>query len=69
MEFMLVAAATSLYFFGIGAANPLLPKFVVDELGGSEATAGVVMGAFAVASLVARSPFGRLGNRRDRASW
>ncbi len=63
-EFLILALSTTLYFVGMGASNPLMPKFVVDELGGSEATAGVVMGSFAVAALVTRSPLGRLGDRR-----
>lgn len=63
-EFLILAAATTLYFVGMGASNPLMPKFVVDELGGSDATAGLVMGSFAVAALAFRSPFGRLGARR-----
>jgi MFS family permease len=63
-EFMILALSTTLYFVGMGASNPLMPKFVVDELGGSEATAGLVMGSFAVAALATRSPFGRLGDRR-----
>jgi len=63
-EFLILAAATTLYFVGMGASNPLMPKFVVDELGGSGATAGLVMGSFAVAALATRSFFGRLGARR-----
>lgn len=63
-EFLTLAAATTLYFFGMGASNPLMPKFVVDELGGTEATAGFVMGSFAVAALATRVGFGRLGDRR-----
>lgn len=63
-EFLVLAAATMLYFVGMGASNPLIPKFVVDELDGSEAIAGVVMGTFAVSALVTRSWFGRLGDRR-----
>lgn len=63
-EFLVLATSTSLYFIGMGASNPLMPKFVVDELGGSDATAGVVMGSFAVSALLTRSLFGRLGDRR-----
>ena len=63
-EFLTLATATMLYFFGMGASNPLMPKFVVDELGGTEATAGFVMGTFAVAALVTRVGFGRLGDRK-----
>lgn len=63
-EFLTVAAATMLYFFGMGASNPLLPEYVVDELGGSESTAGLVVGVFAIAALVTRAGWGRLGGRR-----
>jgi predicted MFS family arabinose efflux permease len=63
-EFLILATATMLYFAGMGASNPLIPKFVVDELGGSEAVAGIVFGTFAVSALVTRSWFGRLGDRR-----
>jgi MFS family permease len=63
-EFLTLGVATMLYFFGMGATNPLMPKFVVDELGGTEATAGFVMGTFAIAALLTRVFFGRLGDRR-----
>ncbi|MCB0991484.1 MAG: MFS transporter [Acidimicrobiales bacterium] len=63
-EFLTVAAATSLYFLGMGASNPLLPEYVVDDLGGSESTAGLVVGVFAVSALVTRVGWGRLGGRR-----
>jgi MFS family permease len=62
-EFLILAAATSLFFLGMGAANPLTPQFVVDVLGGTETTAGVVMGSFAISSLLLRSWYGRLGDR------
>jgi MFS family permease len=63
-EFVILAVATVLYFVGLGAVNPLMPPFVVDELGGSEVVAGVVMGMFAVSALLTRSWFGRMGDRR-----
>ncbi|MET0909438.1 MAG: MFS transporter [Ilumatobacteraceae bacterium] len=63
-EFLILACATMLYFLGMGAANPIMPKFVVDDLGGTEVVAGIVMGSFAVSSLLTRSWFGRLGDRR-----
>jgi MFS family permease len=62
-EFITLATATSLYFLGMGASNPLMPKFVVDVLHGTETTAGLVMGVFAIAALATRSPFGRYGDR------
>ncbi|MET0143752.1 MAG: MFS transporter [Ilumatobacteraceae bacterium] len=63
-EFAILAVSTSLFFGGMGALNPLLAKFVVDELHGSDAMAGVVVGSFAVSSLVLRSWCGRFGDRR-----
>ena len=58
---MLVA---SVFHLGTGALNALLPRFVVDELGGSEATAGFVMGSMAFSALFSRVWFGRLADRR-----
>jgi len=56
--------ASMLFFLCLGASNPLLPRFVVDELGGSKSLAGVVVGSIAVSSLLFRGYFGRLGGRR-----
>lgn len=63
-EFLILGASTMLFFGAMGASNPLLPKFVVDVLGGSQTTAGIVIGSFAVSSLALRSSFGRMGGRR-----
>ena len=41
-----------------------MPRFVVDELGGTETTAGIVMGSLAVSSLLTRPWYGRLADRR-----
>jgi MFS family permease len=57
-------ACASVYFLGNGALNALLPRYVVDELGGTEVTAGVVMGSMAVSALFTRMWFGRLGDMR-----
>jgi MFS family permease len=54
----------SAFFLGAGALNALLPRFVVDALGGSELTAGIVMGSMALSALVLRPWFGRLADRR-----
>lgn len=56
-------ASASVFFLGTGALNALLPRFVVDELGGSELTAGVVMGSMAVSALLTRVWFGRMSDR------
>lgn len=53
-----------LFFVGMGASNPILPQFVSDELGGSDTIVGIVAGSFAISSLLSRSLFGRLGDRR-----
>jgi MFS family permease len=63
-EFWILAASTSVYFLGIGSLNVLVPTYVVDELGGSEATSGFVMGSMAVTALLARPWFGRMADRR-----
>ncbi len=63
-EFVILAASTMAFFFAMGAANPILPRFVDDQLGGSKAAVGMVLGATAVASLLVRPYFGRLGDRR-----
>jgi hypothetical protein len=53
-EFWALTAASSIYFAGSGILNALMPTFVVDELGGSEATAGTVMGVLAISALAMR---------------
>ena len=63
-QFVILATATSCFFLGAGAVNVLLPQYVVDDLGGSEASAGVAMGSMAVSALVSRVWFGRLADRR-----
>lgn len=56
-------AASVLYFGGAGILNALVPTYVVDELGGTEATAGTVMGSIAITSLLSRPYFGRVADR------
>ena len=53
-EFAILMVTASVYFLATGAVNALLPKFVVDELGGTEATAGFVMGSAAFSALATR---------------
>ncbi len=62
--FWLVLSSAALFFFGFGTMNALIPTFVVDELDGTEATAGFVMGSFAITALVSRVWWGRLSDRR-----
>lgn len=63
-EFLLLIATGITYSLGTGALNALLPPFVVDELGGTEATAGFVMGSMAITALLSRTVLGRIAGRR-----
>lgn len=63
-EFLTLGLSTMLFFGAMGAVNPLLPEFVKDELGGSDTEVGIVFGVVAVASVLVRPVFGRLGDRR-----
>jgi len=62
-EFATLMVVASVYFLATGAVNALLPTFVVDELGGTEATAGFVMGSAAFSALATRIWFGRTADR------
>ncbi len=62
-EFGVLMFGSTLYFGGTGILNALVPTYVVDELGGSEATAGTVMGSIAISSLLSRPFFGRVADR------
>ncbi len=63
-EFLLLILVGATNSLGTGALNALLPPFVVDELGGTEATAGVVMGSMAITALLSRALLGRVSDRR-----
>src|SRR6056297_3186614 len=63
-QFVVLGLATALYNGAFGALNALLPRYVVDVLGGSESTAGFVVGSMAITALVARPWLGRLADRR-----
>lgn len=62
-EFGVLMVGSVLYFGGTGILNALVPTYVVDELGGTEATAGTVMGSIAITALLSRPLFGRIGDR------
>lgn len=63
-EFGLLMATGMTNSLGTGALNALLPPFVVNELGGTEATAGIVMGSMAITALLSRAFLGRVADRR-----
>ena len=62
-EFWALSVLSGLYFAGTGVLNALMPTFVVDEIGGTEATAGTVMGVLAFSALLSRPFFGRMADR------
>ncbi len=59
-------AAALLAFVAIGAALPVLPAFVRGPLRSSDLAVGVVVGAFALTSVVCRPLAGRQSDRRGR---
>ena len=62
-EFAVLMVTSALFFGGTGMLNALVPTFVVDELDGTEATAGIVMGSIAITSLISRPFLGRIADR------
>lgn len=53
-------------FLAIGAALPVLPRYVHGPLGAGDVAVGVVTGAFAFTAIVARPVGGRLADGRGR---
>lgn len=50
----------------MGAIFPVMPRFVKDELGGTDTTVGLVVGAMAIGAVAARPVIGYLGDRHGR---
>ena len=65
-DFALITLACGAFFLFFGATIPVLPRYVSDELGRSDAVVGVVAGSFAVSAIVLRPFIGRVGDRRGR---
>ncbi len=65
-EYTLVVLGTYVFWVAFGTTLPILPVFVVDELGHGEAAVGLVFGLYAVAAVAARPLVGRVGDRRGR---
>lgn len=63
-EFLTLLATGTSLMLGMGAILAILPVYVVDELDGTELTAGIVMGSSAVTALLSRVWFGRMADRR-----
>ncbi|HYH52110.1 MAG TPA: MFS transporter [Acidimicrobiia bacterium] len=64
--FLLIVAATLAVFTAVGAVVPVLPRYVEGPLGGGAVAIGFVVGAFFMATLLARPFAGRLGDERGR---
>jgi MFS family permease len=54
------------YFLSLGIMNPVLPRYIADDLGGSNLAVGVGVGSFTVVSLLLRPWSGRRGDRSGR---
>lgn len=65
-DLVLVVATSFLAFAAFGISLPVLPRYVVEELGRGDATAGFVFGSFAIAAILVRPFVGRWGDRRGR---
>jgi MFS family permease len=57
---------TNLGLLAVGATLPVLPRFVSEELDGSDLEVGIVTGAFAITGLICRPLAGNAADRRGR---
>jgi MFS family permease len=64
--FLLIVASTLALFTAVGAVIPVIPRYVDGPLGGGGLAVGFAVGAFFVATLLARPLAGRLGDERGR---
>ena len=64
--FQLVVAATLACFLAFGATLPVVPRFVVDELGHGTTAVGLVFAVHALAAVAVRPAVGRIGDRLGR---
>jgi MFS family permease len=61
-----IFVVTNLGLLAIGATLPVLPRFISEELNGSDLEVGIVTGAFAVTGLICRPIAGNLADLRGR---
>lgn len=64
--FVSLSAAVLAFFVSGAVFLPVVPRFTIGPLGGDDVAVGVVLGAFAVASLLMRPFAGRFADRRGR---
>ena len=65
-DFVLVTLATGFFMLSFGATLPILPRYVSNELGGSDLAVGIVVGSYAVSAIALRPLVGRLGDSHGR---
>lgn len=61
-----IFAVTNLGLLAIGATLPVLPRFVSEQLNGSDLEVGIVTGAFALTGIFCRPIAGNFADRRGR---
>ena len=54
-DLVLLCSSSLLFFLSMFVLLPALPPYIVQELGGTEAHVGLIMGAFAGASILSLS--------------
>lgn len=64
--FLALSAAVLAFFVSGAVFLPVVPRFTVGPLAGDDFAVGIVLGAFAVSSLVMRPFAGRFADRRGR---
>lgn len=65
-EFLIVTAATGLFFLCVGIQIPLLPRLIEEQLGGSEFDIGLNLAVFSVSAILIRPVLGPWGDRYGR---
>lgn len=66
VAFAAIFGVTFCGLLAVGAALPVLPRYVQGELGAGNVAVGVVIGAYAITGLLLRPFAGRLADRRGR---
>jgi MFS family permease len=64
--FLALSAAMLAFFISGAVFLPVVPRYTIGPLGGDDFAVGIVLGAFALSSLVMRPFAGRLADRRGR---
>lgn len=64
--FLILAASGLLFYLSMAATNPVMPRFVKDELGGGDVTVGLVIGSMAISAISVRPFLGWIGDTKSR---